>query len=103
MFQLFYIAIHWVAGLIHSLLVPICFSSAWIIVALTGWSVLAAMRDGLKNVEQLHKIPCADCRFFTGDYHLKCTVHPDSALSEDAINCIDFETESRSTALIQGL
>lgn len=101
MFPLLYASIHWIIGIVHSLLVPICFTSAWVIVALTAWSVLAAVQDGVKNVEQLHKIPCADCRFFTCDYHLKCAVHPAKALSEDAINCPDFETAAKSTAPIQ--
>ena len=100
MFPLLYASIHWVIGIIHSLLVPICFTSAWVFIALTAWSVLSAMQDGIKNVEQLHKIPCADCRFFTGDYHLKCTVHPSRALSEDAISCPDFEPRARSGASI---
>lgn len=103
MFQVLYTSIHWLIALIHNLLVPICFTSAWLLVALTAWSILSAMRDGVKTVEQLHKIPCSDCQFFTGDYHLKCTVHPHSALSEAAINCSDFEAASRPASLVQSL
>jgi RNA polymerase subunit RPABC4/transcription elongation factor Spt4 len=40
----------------------------------------------------MHQIPCANCQFFTRDYHLKCTVHPAQALTEEAIGCGDFET-----------
>ncbi|WP_337906916.1 hypothetical protein [Iningainema tapete] len=47
-------------------------------------------RYGIATVKRLHQIKCADCQFFTGDYHLKCTVHPSFALTEEAINCSDF-------------
>ncbi|MDY7052363.1 hypothetical protein H4N54_23365 [Limnospira fusiformis KN01] len=55
------------------------------------YSCIVAIKDGLKNVKKLHNIPCSRCAFFTGDYRLKCTVHPCKALSEEAINCRDFE------------
>jgi hypothetical protein len=42
----------------------------------------------------LHQIPCPDCMYFTGDYRLKCPVHPIEALSEEALNCKDFEPKT---------
>lgn len=47
-------------------------------------------RDGMRYVQRMHQIPCPDCQFFTGDYQLKCALHPNSALSEGAIGCSDF-------------
>ena len=38
----------------------------------------------------MHQIPCSNCQFFTGDYQLKCALHPNTALSEEAIDCSDF-------------
>ncbi|QZZ20681.1 hypothetical protein J5X98_26225 [Leptothermofonsia sichuanensis E412] len=80
---------------VHWLLVPISFVIPWLILFLIGWSLWAAIRDILDRSRQMHRIPCADCRFFTGDYHLKCTVHPASALTEQAIGCPDFESGKR--------
>ncbi|NJR69347.1 MAG: hypothetical protein HC771_12300 [Synechococcales cyanobacterium CRU_2_2] len=40
-------------------------------------------------------MPCSNCRYFTGDYRLKCTVNPYVALSEEAIGCRDFEVSTR--------
>ncbi|MGK7918653.1 MAG: hypothetical protein AB4080_01410 [Trichodesmium sp.] len=48
-------------------------------------------KSGINYVKRLHQIPCSRCTFFTGDYRLKCTVHPYSALTETAINCSDYE------------
>ncbi len=48
------------------------------------------MRRNFASVRRLHSIPCAGCCYATGDYRLKCSVHPTSAFSEEAINCCDF-------------
>ncbi len=56
---------------------------------LLGWSLWAATRDTIARGQQMHRIPCAGCQFFTSDYHLKCTVRPSAALTEAAINCPD--------------
>lgn len=76
---------------IQPMLVPLCFVLAWGILAITGWSVWAALRDGVTRAHQMHQIPCSRCRYFSGDYHLKCPVHPHAALTEAAIHCADFE------------
>lgn len=47
--------------------------------------------QGITYVKRLHQIPCSRCGFFTGDYHLKCTVSPNIALTENALNCSDYE------------
>jgi hypothetical protein len=71
-------------------LVPICFVVAWSLVLMLVWRVFAATRDAVNQAKHMHQIPCPDCQFFTGDYNLKCPVHPMSALSEDAIDCPDY-------------
>lgn len=60
---------------------------------LTGFiaAIVVAVKDGLDRLKRLHQIPCSRCAFFTGDYRLKCTVHPCKALSEEAIDCLDYE------------
>jgi hypothetical protein len=76
--------------------ISLCRIAIWI--GLIGF-ILAlglAVRDGFSRLRRLHQIPCSHCAFFTGDYRLKCTVHPCSALSEDAIDCLDYEPLTRS-------
>jgi hypothetical protein len=82
------------AILIHAIqpfLTPICFVVAWSIVLMVVWSLFSATKEGVEQVKHLHRIPCADCQFFTNSYYLKCPVHPSTALSEEAIGCRDFE------------
>jgi hypothetical protein len=81
---------------IEPFLVPICFVSAWAIVALVFWSIWRAIWDTAARARQLHQIPCAECQFFTKDYHLKCTVHPSMALTEQAIGCPDYQLKKIS-------
>jgi hypothetical protein len=82
------------AMLIHAIqpyLTLICFVVAWSIVLLVIAGLFSATKEGVKQVKHLHRIPCADCQFFTNSYYLKCPVHPSTALSEEAIGCRDFE------------
>ena len=95
MLQLLYVLFH----ALQPILVPLCLVSAWAIVVLVGWSLWAALRDGVQNAQRMHQIPCANCEFFTGDYHLKCTVHPSRALSEAAIHCPDYEPTAKPLML----
>lgn len=83
--------IYWLIGVIQPILVPLCFVTAWLLTGLVVWSLWSSLRDGLSRAKQMHQIPCANCQFFSGDYHLKCGVRPYSALTEAAIGCPDYE------------
>lgn len=83
--------LYFLQQLIQPFLVPICLISAWALVILVIWTATASIRDSVGRAKKMHQIPCANCQFFTGDYRLKCTVHPSNALSDDAINCTDYE------------
>jgi hypothetical protein len=85
-FQLISFFIH----AIQPILVPLCLLLAWGLMILLLWSVIAAIADTIRRAQQMHKIPCPNCTFFTKNYHLKCPVQPLIALSEQAINCPDF-------------
>lgn len=86
MFPFLYYLVH----KIEPVLVPICFVCAWLFLFALGWSVVSAIRATMQRTQTMHKIPCTGCQFFTGDYRLKCTVHPAIANTENAINCYDY-------------
>jgi hypothetical protein len=71
----------------------------WVVLVAFFLAVCYAVQDGVVRLRRLHQVPCSRCVFFTGNYHLKCTVHPCKALSEDAIDCLDYEAISGSTRL----
>ncbi len=64
----------------------------WSIVGLILINYLQMLRSGWQFLRKLHRIPCSRCVYFTGNYHLKCTVNPGRALSIEAIKCPDFTT-----------
>jgi hypothetical protein len=92
--SLFFSLLYGLIRTIQPFLTPICFVMAWGIILILGWSILAALRDGVEQVKHLHQIPCANCQFFTNSYYLKCPVHPSMALSEEAIGCRDYKADS---------
>jgi len=69
----------------------ICLVLAWTITAIVIVNLVAMFKQGTARIRQMHRIPCANCRYSTNDYRLKCSVHPTEAFSENAINCLDFE------------
>ncbi|MDJ0550029.1 hypothetical protein, partial [Microcystis sp. M49636_WE2] len=58
-------------------------------------ALFLAVAQGRRQLQKLHRIPCSRCVFCTGDYRLKCAVHPMRAFSEEAIDCRDFEPETQ--------
>jgi len=87
--------LHLLIQVLQPVLAPICCLVAWTLVFLVSWDLWTATKSGVKAVKQLHQIPCANCQFFTGNYYLKCTVHPSRALSEEAIGCTDYWSKER--------
>lgn len=79
---------------IYSIAFTTCFSIISLRVAL---SALKSFNKGWKNLIRLHQIPCDRCTFFTGEFNLKCTVHPCKAFNERAIDCLDYEPVNRSS------
>jgi hypothetical protein len=76
---------------LQPLIVPICFVSAWFLVILILLSMWSAIAETIYRSKIMHQIPCSQCQFFSDDYRLKCTVHPDIANSEEAIGCRDYQ------------
>ncbi|MEA5582855.1 hypothetical protein VB620_16085 [Nodularia harveyana UHCC-0300] len=79
---------------IQPLLVPICFVAAWTVIILFASSLWFAAKDSVATAKQMHQIPCANCQFFTNNYRLKCTVHPSTASTEEAIDCLDYQSKT---------
>ena len=88
---LFFVA-YSVIRAIQPFLVPVCFVIAWMTLLFGLWSVWSALWDGFRRAQQMHQIPCSECQYFSGNYLLKCPLHPKEALSEAAIGCRDFES-----------
>lgn len=73
---------------------PISLVVAWSVVIMALWNIAAAAADTVSRAKRMHKIPCAYCKYFTDNPHLKCPVHPKIAMSEKAIGCPDYEEKT---------
>jgi hypothetical protein len=77
-------------------LIPLfCPIAIWITLLFFFTALFLAVAQGHRQLQKLHRIPCSRCVFCTGDYRLKCAVHPMRAFSEEAIDCRDFEPETQ--------
>jgi hypothetical protein len=62
----------------------------WSFVFCLGLNLWAFLKEIFQTSQRLHRIPCAHCQYCTNNPFLKCTVHPHTALTEQAIQCPDF-------------
>ncbi len=74
---------------IYSVTFAICMSLGIVYFTWSSWNTL--QKDWL-HLKKLHQIPCDRCVFYTGEYYLKCTVHPYKAFHEEAIDCMDYRS-----------
>jgi hypothetical protein len=66
---------------------------AWGITFMMFWMVIRQCQTGIVSVRRLHKVPCYQCQYFTNSHYLKCTVNPELAASEAAIDCQDYQPQ----------
>ena len=75
-------------------LIPLlCPIAIWLVLLFFFTALFLAIAEAWVLLRKVHRIPCSRCVFCTGDYRLKCAVHPMRAFSEEAIDCRDFERE----------
>jgi len=79
---------------IQPFLVPICFFIAWTMIIMVFLNLWTATKETVKIAQEMHKIPCHNCQFFTNNYRLKCTVNPHIASTAAAIGCKDHQSNS---------
>lgn len=86
---MFKFAVH-ASSFLKPLLLQLRVVGACSILGLGAWSLSSFVIDAIAQARRMHQIPCTKCRFFTGDYRLKCTVNPSVANTEEAIGCGDY-------------
>jgi hypothetical protein len=76
----------------YSIVRVICPISIMLLITGLLTAIFRAIEDAHFRLKRLHQIPCDRCLYFTGCHHLKCTVNPYKAFTEDAISCKDFQS-----------
>ncbi len=82
--------VNYLVEALEPIAIPLRFVLPWLLLTLCGWTIVSAIVDALNRAKQMHRIPCTNCRFFTNNYRLKCTIQPHIANTEGAINCSDY-------------
>ncbi len=59
------------------------------------WLKLTIFKEKWISLRKKEQIPCYFCIYCTDEESLKCTVHPDIALSKKAVDCLDFHPIDR--------
>ncbi|MEH1923895.1 hypothetical protein [Nostoc sp.] len=49
----------------------------------------------LFSLKLSHKAKCLHCQYFSHNSYLKCTVHPSTVLTDQAINCLDYSPHNQ--------
>ncbi|GET39756.1 hypothetical protein [Microseira wollei] len=42
------------------------------------------------KIKPSNQVPCKNCLYFSGNFYLKCAVHPGTVLTKEASNCADY-------------
>jgi hypothetical protein len=71
--------------------IPLGFLMAWVaILFIMSKTWTSARKKMVVNIKPLNKVPCRNCKYFSGNHYLKCALHPSTALTEEAIDCSDY-------------
>jgi hypothetical protein len=78
-------------------LTPISFVFSWVVFLLTLRYIRTRLDDKMVfTINNLHKVPCKNCRFFSNNHYLKCAVQPSIVLTEEAIDCCEYSPKKGS-------
>ncbi|HEY9711486.1 MAG TPA: hypothetical protein V6D48_24980 [Oculatellaceae cyanobacterium] len=75
------------------LVIPISFIMVWTIFVFMSSDIRIFARHKMLSLKNSHQVPCKNCRFFQNNPYLQCAVHPDTALTSQAIHCSDFRPQ----------
>ncbi|HAZ49912.1 MAG TPA: hypothetical protein DDW76_37120 [Cyanobacteria bacterium UBA11369] len=50
------------------------------------------------KIKPSNQVPCKNCQYFSGNFYLKCAVHPNTVLTKEASNCADYSAVDEEPA-----
>lgn len=78
-------------------LIHIGFLVSWMLVVFTYLSLSKTSREAARDAKfkllHAHKVPCQQCQFYTNNPYLKCAVRPTTAMTKQAADCSDYQTQ----------
>lgn len=49
------------------------------------------------KLKRSNQIPCRNCRYFSGNFYLRCAVNPSDVLTEKAVDCADYRNQEEQS------
>ena len=77
------------------LLIVVSVSLIWAIAAAIRPFIPKRLQQQLFRLKPPHKTLCHQCQYFGHNAYLKCTVHPATVLTEQAIDCLDYSPNNK--------
>ena len=78
------------------LLATVGFMLVWAVAVFTISNARKKRSRTGRASNRLKQVPCRNCQFYSDNNYLKCAIHPTVALTEQAINCSDYEPPTAS-------
>ena len=85
-----------VSALDLGFLIVVSVSLIWAIAASIYAFIPKRVQQHLFRLKAPHKTLCHQCQYFGHNAYLKCTVHPSTVLTEQALNCLDYSPSSKA-------
>jgi hypothetical protein len=70
--------------------IPFCYMIVSVILIFMFPNVWKVRRAKIARFNCFNQVPCRNCRFFTDNHHLYCTVQPSIVLTKQALDCSDY-------------
>lgn len=60
----------------------------------SAYACIAIQKKHSSRLQPHHKVLCSHCHYFSGNPYLRCSVHPNTVMTEQAVGCADYVPNS---------
>lgn len=57
------------------------------------------LKPNKNRVDRLPQVKCEGCQYFNNSLYLKCAIHPTTVMTSGAIDCHDYESNKKISAV----
>ena len=74
----------------------VLYAGSWTLLQVFHWSIATLMTKKTRSlfVFSFFQSPCRKCQFFDENNYLNCAVHPSVVLTNQAVNCPDYDDKT---------
>jgi len=72
----------------------IYFQLIFLAVIASIYACIEVRKQHSSRLQPHHKVLCPRCHYFNGNPYLRCSLHPDTVMTEQAVGCADYVPNS---------